>query len=172
MKLCTKRIGPKWSVMALGLLASIGLLLPSKGHAADGVTEIDATTRKELEEMEGRFGRAIEQHDSAALSDMLTEYYADSHRDAKMAVSKSGAIAGAKAGTLFFYRIEKDARFTVSAGMYTVEGEAKAKPRLVSDQEAEVKWVQVRRLWTKKDGHWLLVAQILGEPDEKKEKAK
>jgi len=169
MKLYPKRTRPKWSVMALGLLASIGMLLPSESPAADGVTELDPKSRKELEEMESLFGQAIEHHDSAALSDMLAEYYADSYRDRTTAVNKRGTIARASAGTLSFYRIEKDARFTVSAGMYTIEGEAKAKPRLISDQEPEVKWVQVRRLWTKKDGHWLLVAQIVGEPDEKKD---
>ena len=164
MRLSALRAG----ALALALLASANILLPTKIRAADNTPEIDPKSRRELEEMESRLDRVIQQHDAAALADMLAEYYADAYYKSTRAITKQNAIALVKAGTLLSYPIERETQFRVSAGTYTVEGEAKVPPRQISDQAPEVKWVSVRRLWIKKEGHWLLVAQILGESEEKK----
>ena len=149
-------------------LASLGIWSSPAQGAADKPGEVDPKTLKELKAAEERLGQAIEKRDTAALTEMLADYYADSIGDEDRAVPKRGVIARAKVGTLAFYRVERDARFTTSAATYTVEGEAKSFDRLVTDQPAKFKWVRVRRMWIKKDGHWLLILQNIRDVEEEK----
>jgi hypothetical protein len=158
----------KWIGSALCALASLGMWSAPASASADKSGEIDPKTLKELKAAEQRFGEAIEKRDIAALSEMLADYYADSIGDEEKAVSKRGVIARAKNGTLVFFRVEKDAHFTVSAATYTVEGEAKSFDRLITDQPAKFKWARVRRMWIKKDGHWLLILQNIRDIEEEK----
>jgi hypothetical protein len=163
------RFNQKWMAGALCTLASLGMWSSPVQAAADKPGEIDPKTLKELKAAEQRFGEAIEKRDAAALSEMLADYYADSIGDEDRAVPKRGVIARAKGGTLVFYRVERDARFTMSATTYySVEGEAKSFDRLVTDQPAKFKWVRVRRMWIKKDGHWLLILQNIRDVEEEK----
>ncbi len=157
---------------ALGALASLGMWSCPARCAADKPGEVDPKTRKELQEAEQRFGHAIEKRDTAALSEILADYYAESEGDENMGVPKRAVIARAKGGTLVFYRIERDAKCTVSAATYTIEGEAKSFGRLITDQPAEFKWVKVRRMWIKKDGHWLLILQNIRDAEEEKTETK
>jgi len=157
---------------ALGLMAALGTLVSGGVSAADKAGEVDAKTREELQAAEKRFGIAIEKRDTAALSEILADYYADSYGDEERAVPKRGVIARAKAGTLFFYRIETDLRFSVSAQTYTVEGKAVPPPPPFSPDGAGVaNWVRVRRMWTKKDGSWILIMQNIRESDADEGKA-
>jgi hypothetical protein len=164
----TMRSNRKWMRSALGALVSLGLWAAPGVGAADKTPEVDAKTQKELQAAEARFGDAIEKRDTAALSEMLADYYADSIGDEKEAVPKRRVIARAKGGSLVFYRIERDALFTVSAQTYTIEGEAKSFERLVTDEPAKFKWVKVRRMWIKKDGRWLLILQNIRDVEEEK----
>jgi hypothetical protein len=163
------RVGTEWPLIhaALGLLAGFSILMPAAIPAAEP-KEVDAAVRRELDAIEGRFGEAIEKRDTAALSELLAEYYADSVGDAEKAVAKSGVIARAKAGRLFFYRIEKGVRLRVSGETYDFEGDAKAPPRGISDLPAEPKWVHVRRVWVKQNGKWLLILQNVREAEAEK----
>jgi hypothetical protein len=173
MRVRAIRFHQKWAMRALGALASLGFLAPMGISAADQPAEVDAKTQKELQAMEDRFGQAIEKRDTAALSEILADYYADSYGDEERAVPKRGVIARAKAGTLFFYRIETELRFSVSAKTYTVEGKAVPPPPAFSpDPVGEAKWVRVRRMWIKKDGRWLLIMQNIRESEEDEAKAK
>jgi hypothetical protein len=153
---------------ALCALASLGMWSSPALGAPDKSGEIDPKILKELKAAEERFGQAIEKRDDAALSEMLTDYYADSIGDEERAIPKRGVIARAKGGTLVFYRVERDARFTTSAATYSVEGEAKSFDHLVTDQPGKFKWVRVRRVWMKKDGRWLLILQNIRDVEEEK----
>jgi hypothetical protein len=158
----------KWILGALGALVALGA--PPGIFAAEKVVEVDATTRKELQAMESRFAEAIQKRDDRTLSEILADYYADSVGDEERAASKRLVLARARTGTLVSYPIEKELRFTVSAETYTIEGEAKSPPRLVTDEPVKIKWVQVRRIWIKKDGHWLLILQNIRDEEEEKSK--
>jgi hypothetical protein len=134
-------------------------LAPSQDKTA--TPEVDAKSTAELLQMESRFGLAVQKRDTAALAEILAEYYADAYDGSESAISKRSAIARTKAGILFFYRIEKEQQISRSLEIVTIQGLARDKPIQVSDQEPEEKWIRVRRLWTKKDGRWLLIAQML-----------
>ena len=166
-----RRVFPdrNWMRSALGALISLSISAPAGVFAAEKAVEVDAKTRKELQAMESRFAEAIQKRDDKTLAEILAEYYADSIGDEERAASKRLVLARARAGTLVSYPIERELRFTVSAQTYTIEGEAKSLPRLVTDKPVETKWVQVRRIWIKKDGHWLLILQNVRE-DEKTER--
>ena len=166
------RFNQKWIESALCALASLAMWSSPAQGAADKPGEVDPKTLKELQAAEQRFGQAIEKRDAAVLSEMLADYYADSVGDEDRAVPKRGVIARAKRGVLVFYRVEKDVHFTTSAATYSVEGEAKSFDRLVTDQPAKFKWVHVRRIWIKKDGHWLLILQNIRDVEEEKSETK
>ncbi len=156
----------KWLMGAMVALASLSTV-PLPVSRADEAKPVDAQTRKELQSQEERLRVAIEKRDAAALSEILADYYADSRGDEEKAVTKPGIIARAKAGTLSFYRIEKEARFTAAGSdFYDVQGEAKSPPETISDQPIKERWVRVRRVWAKKDGHWFLIMQNIREAEE------
>jgi hypothetical protein len=151
-------------------LAAFGLLGQATSLAQND-RKIDASTIKELETAEKRLGEAIEKHDEAALSEILANYYADSFGDDEIALPKRRVLALAKESKLYFYRIEKDARFSVSAQTYTVEGQAvPPPPQFFSEQPVVANWMHVQRRWTKVNGHWILIMQNVRElKDEKSE---
>ena len=149
-------------------LVSLCITAPAGVLAAENVVEVDPATRKELHAMEHRFDEAIQKRDERALAEILAEYYADSIGDEERAASKRLVLARARTGTLVSYPIERELRVTVSAETYTIEGEAKSPPRLVVDEPVEVKWVHVRRVWIKKEGHWLLILQNIRDEEEEK----
>ena len=120
-------------------------------------------------EMAERLGRAIDNRDVAALADILADYFPASVGDEQKAATKRRVIAQAKAGTLVFYRMERDVWLRISADHYDLEGEAKSSPRETSDKPVEMKWVRVRRVWAKKHGRWILILQHLSEPEDEKE---
>ncbi len=120
---------------------------------------VDAATRKELLEAEARLAAAIEKRDVAVLDELLAEYYADSRNRAKRAYNKRGTLARCRDGQLPAYPLEPGAQLTRSGDVITIEGRAKRTGVELSDA-GEV--VAVRHLWTKKDGRWLLIAQVIG----------
>jgi hypothetical protein len=165
----TMRLNQKWMGSTLCVLASLGIWSSLAQGAGNKPGEVDPKTRQELAAAEKRFGEAIEKRDTAALSEILADYYADSIGDEERAVPKSRVIARAKAGTLFFYRIETDLRMSVSAQTYTVEGKAVPPPPAFSpDYAGQAKWAHVRRMWTKKDGKWVLILQNISDVEEEK----
>ena len=148
--------------------AAITTSLPIVSRAAETPGEVDPEMRRELELAEERFGQAIEKRDAAALTDMLADYFSAAVGDEEKAAGKARVIAQVKAGTLVFYRIERDVRLRVSAGHYDLEGAAKSPPREISDKPVETEWVKVRRVWINKEGRWLLILQHVTEPETEK----
>lgn len=145
--------------------AAITMSMRIVALAAEISDEVDPKTRRELEMAEERFGQAIEKRDTAALTDMLADYFSAAVGNAEKAASKERVMAQAKAGTLIFYRMERDVRLRVSADHYDLNGEAKAPPRGISDKPVQTEWVKVRRMWIKKEGRWLLILQHVSDPE-------
>src|SRR5205085_1343269 len=110
-------------------------------------TKIDARTEAELLQAEDRFVMAIQNGDAKALSEILTDYYADSRGDDERAVNKRGSIDRARAGRLPVYRIEKERKLIRSGDTFTVEGLGKDVRPVRSEESRRDEWVHVRRLW-------------------------
>ena len=77
--------------------------------------------------------------------------------------------AKCKTGTLDYYKIEDEKKLTVRGDIIQVEGVARTEEKSGTDTEIETD-IHLKRLWTKKGGRWLLIAQILQpiNPESKK----
>ncbi|HUS12517.1 MAG TPA: hypothetical protein VMZ30_18760 [Pyrinomonadaceae bacterium] len=109
--------------------------------------------------MEANFGRAIERQDAASLNRLLADYYADGN-EGERAMAKKATLAHCKAGTLPYYRIQAERKFNARSGIIEVEGISRRKQTLVTDNDSP-ELIRVRRMWTKKEGNWLLIAQTI-----------
>jgi hypothetical protein len=130
---------------------------------------IDKKVQREILKMEAIFGRAIERRDAASLNRLLADYYADGNEGGERAMAKKATLAHCKAGTLPYYRIQAERKFNARSEVIEVEGISKRKQTLVTDNNPP-ELIRVRRMWTKKDGNWLLIAQTIGpvQPDAEK----
>lgn len=115
---------------------------------------------KEVTEMESQLAVAIEKKDTAFFEKVLVESYYDVYEGDKRAASKLITIARCKAGRLRNLAILKERQIKPDKDLIAVEGLAKSRPAKVDDTTPEEEWVHVRRLWTKKDGNWVLTCQI------------
>ena len=149
------------SLMQVGYAKEAGAAEKSSLAAAPATT-VDLATRKELLEVEARLAAAIEKRDLAALDELLADYYADSRRRAKRAFDKRGTLVRCREGRLAAYPLEPDAQLTRSADVITITGQSKPIGGELAAREASGELVPVRHLWTKKDGRWLLIAQVIG----------
>lgn len=120
---------------------------------------IDKKVRREILKMEANFGRAIERQDAASLNRLLADYYADGN-EGERAMAKKATLAHCKAGTLPYYRIQAERKFNARSGIIEVEGISRRKQTLVTDNDSP-ELIRVRRMWTKKEGNWLLIAQTI-----------
>jgi hypothetical protein len=140
---------------------------------SSGLQKTKAASTKKLEreilKAENLLGKAIAKRNVAALNKLLTEYYADSYAGSERATTKKTALDRCQHGTLDFYKINAERTITLSADIVTVEGVARSERHSEGEAEAESE-VRVKRLWTKKDGRWQLVAQSLGSADKESEK--
>jgi hypothetical protein len=147
--------------VSLLVFAGTGTILKAEDEAPEAGP--DPKEKAELQQMEERFGAAVEKRDSATLTELLADYYSDAIEGSKKALNKRGTIERLNAERLSFYRIEKDLKMTHSADIFKVTGLAKATPPdRNSEKSLGKKWIHVRRYWTKKEGRWLLVGQIVG----------
>ena len=153
---------------ALGLmLLNISAVFGQQTFAAKtSQAQVNPKIKSEIHRAEEQLGRAILKCDAVALSQMLTNYYANASEGSESAESKQTTLARCQSGTLVFYKIEENGKLSVSAEIVTVEGEARVMRRVrPNDNEIESR-VRVRRLWTKKNGRWLLVSQTTKDGDE------
>ena len=123
-------------------------------------TKLDPKSKEEVVAMEKQLGLAMEKRDTAALARILADSYFDTYEDAERAMSKAGAIARCQDGKHDFPVIEKDRKLSRHLDTVSVEGEAKFTPSRVDDLTPENQFMHVRRIWTKKDGAWLLSSQV------------
>ena len=144
------------SLMFVSALVSVAEPTPSPTPSK---AEFDRKA-KDVAEMEKQLALAIEKQNTAFLESVLAENYFDVWEGDKRAVSKSGTIARCKAGVLRFLVIEKEQQIKPDWDLIAVEGVSKNQPTKVDDTAPEEQWVHVRRLWTTKDGKWLLTSQV------------
>ena len=123
-------------------------------------TKLDRKSKKEVAEVEKKLGLAMAKRDTAVLARILADSYFDTFEGTRKAMSKAGTIARCQAGVLDFPAIEQNQQLSRNLDTVTVEGQAKFTPTRVDDSTPENQWVEVRRLWTKKDGTWLLSSQV------------
>jgi hypothetical protein len=130
---------------------------------------VDKKVQREILKMEAHFGRAIERRDAASLNRLLADYYADGNEGGKRAMAKEATLAHCQAGTLPYYRIQAERKFSARSEIIEVAGISKRKQTLVTDNDSP-ELIRVRRMWTKKDGNWLLIAQTIGSIEPEAEK--
>jgi hypothetical protein len=145
---------------------------PAKEKPSNAEAKVDPKIVREILKMERQFDEAIKARDAGTLDRLLADYYADSREGSDTAVSKKGTLARSKAGLLISYPIERQQRVTQSRDSVTVEGLSRNPPDQVTDTEQEEQWLHIRRLWTKKEGRWLLVFQTRKDVEEEKSKEK
>jgi hypothetical protein len=150
--------------------ASLPLVAQQPSPTSSG-GEVDRKTREEIAEMEKQLGLAIEKRDAPALEKILADHYFDAFSD-ENALSRANTIARCKAGVHRFLAIEKELKVSSNVEGFTVEGLARFSPAQVDDRTPEEQWISVRRLWTKKDGRWLLMSQVRLREDDKSDKPK
>lgn len=121
---------------------------------------VDPKTKKEISKMEKALAEAIEAHDTDVLDSLLADYFADAYAESESGLSKAGAIKACKAGTLPSYRFVRSPQLSQSGEVVHVEGIAKERLASSNDNKPKDQFVRVRRVWTQKEGHWLLVAQV------------
>lgn len=175
MKTLNNRLNWRRTFLAVLLVASVSPFAQGAAPEKEEAAKIDPKMRREVEESERRLCEAIEKRDAETLSKLLANYFATSFGKSKKAMSRAGAISLTRTGGLSPYKIEKDWRLSRSVDTYTVEGQTKKKPDPKEEEprETDGQWLNVRRVWIKQEGHWLLVAQMItkAEADQKRDKA-
>jgi hypothetical protein len=152
--------------MKLSVAASLLIFGASLANAAEPEpksTPPDAkfdARAKEVAEMEKQLSLAIAKRNTAFLEKVLAESYFDVWEGEKRAMRKVDAIARCKAGLLHYLAIAREARTRPEESLVAVEGFAKVVPNRQDDTMPAEQWVYVRRLWTQKDGNWVLTRQI------------
>jgi hypothetical protein len=132
-------------------------------------SRIDKRLEREINKAEDQLEQAIRKRDVTSLDLLLADHYADAYEGSERAVSKRAALARCGAGTLYYYKIEDEKKLTVRGDIIQVEGIARMEQKMETDTKTETD-VHLKRLWTKKGGRWLLIAQILQpiNPESKK----
>jgi hypothetical protein len=127
---------------------------------------------REILKMESQLKQALAECNTGLLDRLLADYYADSYEGSERAVGKKWTIERCKVDSVPYYSIDEDLKLTVRADIVFVEGISKVKPNSGTHTDAgletdagrenrEREEVRVKRLWTKKDGRWLLIAQSI-----------
>jgi hypothetical protein len=127
---------------------------------------------REILKMESQLKEALAKCNTVLLDRLLADYYADSYEGSERAVGKKGTIQRCKDDLVVYYSIDGDLKLTVRADIVFVEGISKARPNSGTQTDVgletdagrdnrERQEVRVKRLWTKKDGRWLLIAQSI-----------
>ena len=156
------------SLVVLTSLAAIAQPAPSSASQKSKASS-NKKLEREILKAENLLGKAIAKRDVKALAKILTDYYADSYEGSERASTKKTALDRCLDGTLDFYRINSERTITSSADIVTVTGVARSERKSQSEAESESE-VRVKRLWTKKNGRWQLVAQSLDSAEEESEK--
>jgi ketosteroid isomerase-like protein len=132
-------------------------------------SRIDKRVEREVNKAEDQLEQAIRKRDVASLDLLLADYYADAYEGSERALGKRAALAKCRTGTLDYYKIKDEKKLTVRGDIIQVEGLARMEEKSGTDTEMETD-IRLKRLWTKKGGRWLLIAQILQpiNPESKK----
>jgi hypothetical protein len=123
-------------------------------------TPIDKKLEREILKMEDQLRQATLKCDLTSLDRLLADYFASAYEGSERGTSKKDTLALCRAGTLSYYGIEDERTISVRSEIVVIEGDSKAQQRSGTDNKEESE-THVKRLWTKKAGRWLLIAQTL-----------
>jgi hypothetical protein len=136
-----------------------------KKAQASSRSRADKKLEREILTAENQFRQAIVKRDVALLERILADYYADSYEGSDRAVSKKLAVTRYQNGLLPYYSIDENRKISVRADIVVIEGISHTHKSVTNDV-ASGRQTYVKRIWTKKQGSWQLIAQSL-EPLEK-----
>jgi hypothetical protein len=128
-------------------------------------TRIDKKLEREILKMEDQLRQATLKCDSTSLDRLLADYFASAYEGSERGTSKRDTLALCRAGTLSYYGIEDERAISVRSEIVVIEGDSNVQQRSGTDNQEESE-THVKRLWSKKAGRWLLIAQTL-QPLEK-----
>lgn len=138
--------------------------------------QVSKKTEREILKVENQLKQALAKCNTASLERLLADYYADSYEGSEKAVGKKWTIEHCRDGAVPYYSIDEDRELSVRVDIVFIEGVSKVRPapglgeKADSEDKEGEKETRVKRLWTKKGGRWLLVAQMLEPVDEESEK--
>ncbi|MGA9997241.1 MAG: nuclear transport factor 2 family protein [Pyrinomonadaceae bacterium] len=163
-------------LLALALLFASAPLVVGQKKPLPPTSEAPPSKKieREILKMESQLKQALEKCNTASLNRILADYYADSEEGSERAVGKKWTIDHCRDGEVRYYSIDEDRELSVRVDIVFIEGVSKVRPNPGAsagrDEKEREKEVRVKRLWTKKGGRWLLIAQTLGPMDEETEK--
>ena len=128
-------------------------------------TNIDKKLEREILKMEDQLRQAALKCDSTSLDRLLADYFASAYEGSERGTSKKDTLALCREGTLSYYGIEDERTMSVRSEIVVIEGDSKAQQKSGIDNKEESE-THVKRLWSKRAGRWLLIAQTL-QPLEK-----
>jgi hypothetical protein len=151
-------------MMSLAIM-STAVAQKVKGKKAPAITHsrVDKKLEREILKAENQLRQAMVKCDADLLEHMLADYYADTFEGSDRAVSKKTTIARCKSGVLHYYSIEENREISVRADIVVIEGLSHTKSD--ANDEMPGRQVYVKRLWTKKQGSWQLITQIIERSD-------
>ncbi|MDQ1728802.1 MAG: hypothetical protein QOD33_927 [Pyrinomonadaceae bacterium] len=130
---------------------------------------LSKTAEREVVNSEQRLASAIDKRDCRALELLLTEYYAMSTEGNDRATGKAAALELCRSARLPNYKIRTQRRLEARAELVQITGLTFSLVQSGIDREQKTAF-HVSRLWTKKDGRWLLVSQTIEPEEEETEK--
>jgi hypothetical protein len=139
-----------------------------RAPAASSEPGANTKTERAILKVESQLREAMTKCNVALLDRLLADYYADSFEGTNDAVGKRGTLARCKGGDIRYYSIDEERKISVSADIVTVEGMTRSSAQ--TDGRESGREVSVKRLWTKKEGRWQLIAQTIGAGREESER--
>lgn len=156
--------------LALALLFVPAPLVVAQKKPLPPISDAHANKKieREILKAENQLKQALEKCNNASLNRILADYYADSYEGSDRAVGKRWTIDHCGDSQARYFSIDEHREISVRVDIVFIEGISKVRSDAGS-KEGE-KEMRVKRLWTKKDGRWQLVAQTLGPVAEESEK--
>jgi hypothetical protein len=131
-----------------------------KRAQATSQSRADKKLEREILSAENQFRQAIVKRDATRIERILADYYADTYEGSDRAVSKKLAVTRYQNGVLPYYSIDENRKISVRADIVVIEGISHTHKSVTNDVESG-RQTYVKRIWTKKQGSWLLIAQTL-----------
>ena len=165
MKLFSSSVVLVFIISCAGWQAATARVLPGRPLPERVTKKIE----REILRSERQLGSAITKKDVVSLERLLADYFAASYAGGEKATGKVAALELCRAGMLPYYQILAERKLEARAELVQVEGVTRSSLHLGIDRD-DKRVFRVKRLWTKKDGRWLLVSQTLAPVEDDDEK--
>ncbi|MEP6743227.1 MAG: nuclear transport factor 2 family protein [bacterium] len=151
-------------VSALAISPAVPIVAP---HViTQSQPKVEKRLSREIDGVEDQLRKAIARKDAKSLDRLLADYYADAYEGSERAFGKKPTLAECRAGTLHYYKIDKERKLTVRGGdIIQLEGISRLNEKSAGNTGTESE-VHVTRLWSRESGHWNLISQTVGLHDE------